>query len=237
MIRKYPEILDTYSIANILSIAEVQKNLLDDAYKLLNEGGQLVYSTCTFAFEEDEDQVNKFLNKYKDMKLVGDCKKLSFLDDCEGQFMVLLKKDGSLVNKKYRLKKTTNNKVVASFIKDNIDIDEYYLYSHDNNYYLSLMPMPDLDRGIVRAGIYLGEVKKDRFEPSYNLYRSNILKFKYKYDLNDDEYNKFIKGESLQVNLSNHYYQVTYKGFPLAYGKCSNNELKNKYPKGLRRVV
>ena len=57
------------------------------------------------------------------------------------------------------------------------------------------------------------------------------------YDLNDDEYNKFIKGESLQVNLSNHYYQVTYKGFPLAYGKCSNNELKNKYPKGLRRVV
>ena len=237
MIRKYPEILDTYSTANILSIAEVQKNLLDAAYKLLNEGGQLVYSTCTFAFEEDEDQVNNFLNKYKDMKLVGDCKKLSFLDGCEGQFMALLKKDGTLVNKKYKPKKTVNNKTVASFIKDNIDIDEYYLYSHDNNYYLSLMPMPDLDRGIVRTGIYLGEVKKYRFEPAYNLYRSNKLKFKYKYDLNDDEYNKFIKGESLQVNLSNHYYQVTYKGFPLAYGKCSNNELKNKYPKGLRRVV
>ena len=237
MIRKYPEILDTYSTANILSIAEIQKNLLDDAYKLLNEGGQLVYSTCTFAFEEDEDQVNIFLNKYKDMKLVGDCKKLSFLDGCEGQFMALLKKDGTLVNKKYKSKKTVNNKTVASFIKDNIDIDEYYLYSHDNNYYLSLIPMPDLDRGIVRAGIYLGEVKKDRFEPAYNLYRSNKLKFKYKYDLNDDEYNKFIKGESLQVNLSNHYYQVTYKGFPIAYGKCSNNELKNKYPKGLRRVV
>ena len=151
--------------------------------------------------------------------------------------MALLKKNGTLVNKKYKSKKTVNNKTVASFIKDNIDIDEYYLYSHDNNYYLSLIPMPDLDRGIVRAGIYLGEVKKDRFEPAYNLYRSNKLKFKYKYDLNDDEYNKFIKGESLQVNLSNHYYQVTYKGFPLAYGKCSNNELKNKYPKGLRRVV
>lgn len=237
MIRKYPEILDTYSLANIKALADTQSSLLEDAYKLLNRGGQLVYSTCTFALEEDEDQVKSFLDKHEDMKLVGDFKKVSFLDGCEGQFMALFEKQGDLEFKKYKAKKAVKNKVVDSFIKDNIDIEDYYLYSHDNNYYLSLIPMLDINGGIVRSGIYLGELKKDRFEPSYNLYRANRLKFKYQYDLNEMEYDKFVKGESLPVDLANHYYQITYQGFPLAYGKCSNNELKNKYPKGLRRVV
>lgn len=237
MIRKYPEILDTYSLANIKALADTQSSLLEDAYKLLNKGGQLVYSTCTFALEEDENQINSFLDKHEDMKLVGDFKKVSFLDGCEGQFMALLEKQGDLEFKKYKAKKVIKNKIVDSFIKENIDIEEYYLYSHDNNYYLSLIPMLDINGGIVRSGIYLGELKKDRFEPSYNLYRANRLKFKYQYDLNDMEYNKFVKGESLHVDLANHYYQITYKDFPLAYGKCSNKELKNKYPKGLRRVV
>lgn len=237
MIRKYPEILDTYSLANINNCAKIQSSLLEEAYLLLNEGGQLLYSTCTFALEEDELQVANFLGKHKDMKLINNYQKLSFLDGCEGQFMALFIKDGILNHKKYRLKKATKNRIVESFIENNINIDHYYLYNHHDNYYLSLIPMLDLDIGIIRSGIYLGELKKRRFEPSYNLYRSNRLLFKYKYDLNDSEYDLFIKGESLNVNLPNNYYQVTYKNFPLGYGKVTNNELKNKYPKGLRRVV
>ena len=65
MIRKYPEILDTYSITNINDLASIQKGLLESAYKLLNEGGQLIYSTCTYAYEEDEWQVDDFLKRHK----------------------------------------------------------------------------------------------------------------------------------------------------------------------------
>ncbi len=237
MIRKYPEILDTYSITNINDLASIQKGLLESAYKLLNEGGQLIYSTCTYAYEEDEWQVDDFLKRHKCMSLIKPYKKMSFLDNTEGQFMALMKKEGSLVHKKYKYKKTVCNKIVDSFIKDNINIDAYYLYNNENNYYMSLMPILNVDNGILRCCIYLGELKKDRFEPSHSLYRTNRLDFKYKYDLSDEEYDKFIKGEELNVNLDNHYYQVTYKNLPLGFGKCSNGQLKNKYPKGLRRMV
>ena len=237
MIRKYPEILDTYSVANINELASIQRDLLESAYKLLNEGGQLIYSTCAFADEEDEWQVDDFLNRHKDMSLVKPYKKMSFLDNTEGQFMALMRKRGTLIHKKFKYKKTISNKIVDNFIKENINIDGYYLYNNENNYYMSLMPIINIDSGILRCCIYLGELKKDRFEPSHSLYRTNRLDFKYKYDLSDEEYLKFISGEELNVNLDNHYYQVTYKNLPLGFGKCSNNQLKNKYPKGLRRMV
>ena len=237
MIRKYPEILDTYSVANINELASIQRDLLESAYRLLNEGGQLVYSTCTYAYEEDEWQVEDFLNRHKDMSLIKPYKKMSFLDNTEGQFMALMKKEGTLTHKKFKYKKPISNKLVEKFIKDNINIDNYYLYNNENNYYMSLMPILNIDNGILRCCIYLGELKKDRFEPSHSLYRTNRLDFKYKYDLSDEEYLKFISGEELSVNLDNHYYQVTYKDLPLGFGKCSNKQLKNKYPKGLRRMV
>ena len=237
MIRKYPEILDTYSVTNINELASIQKDLLESAYRLLNEGGQLIYSTCTYAHEEDEWQVEDFLNRHKDMSLVKPYKKMSFLDNTEGQFMALMKKEGTLTHKKLKYKKPINNKLVEKFIKDNINIDNYYLYNNENNYYMSLMPILNIDNGILRCCVYLGELKKDRFEPSHSLYRTNRLDFKYKYDLSDEEYLKFISGEELSVNLDNHYYQVTYKDLPLGFGKCSNKQLKNKYPKGLRRMV
>lgn len=248
MIRKYPEILDTYSVSNIENLANIQKGLLEDAYKLLNEGGTLIYSTCTFAFEEDENQVKDFLNRHEDMELIkhnfdhnssklDGTIKLSFLNNTEGQFMALMKKKGTLILKKYKQRKTSKNKIVEKFIKDNLNIENYYLYNNENNYYLSLIPLIDIEYGLLRYGIYLGELKKDRFEPSHNLYRSNNLSFKYQYSLNDEDYLKFIRGDELSIDKEDNYYQVAYKGLSLGFGKCAKGKLKNKYPKGLRRVI
>ncbi|MBO7676648.1 MAG: RsmB/NOP family class I SAM-dependent RNA methyltransferase, partial [Erysipelotrichaceae bacterium] len=47
MIRKYPEILDEYSLNNIKQLSLTQSKLLDEAYRILNKEGQLLYSTCT----------------------------------------------------------------------------------------------------------------------------------------------------------------------------------------------
>ncbi|MDO4500041.1 MAG: RsmF rRNA methyltransferase first C-terminal domain-containing protein [Erysipelotrichaceae bacterium] len=248
MIRKYPEIMDNYNLGNITDLASVQSDLLDTAYKLLKKGGQLVYSTCTYAFEEDEDQINNFLNKYSDMELIelSDFKdnkaklkgtlKYSPITQSEGQYIALLRKnEGDIKTPKYR--KTVKNQVVEKFIKNNINIDKYYLYSIDNRYYLSLTELLDIRDHILNMGVYLGELVKDRFEPSHSLYRSNQLFFKNVYDLNDDEYLKFINGQEIDCNNDNAYYQVSYNKYSLGFGKLSNGKLKNKYPKGLRRVV
>ena len=250
MIRKYPEILDEYSEENINSLALIQEDLLEVAYSILKKGGQLLYSTCTFAFEEDEMQIEKFLIKHKDMKLINlDIKnnhsilkgaiKLSFLNDTEGQFVSLLRKDGEFIKTNYKYLKTVKNNVVEKFIRDNLDIKDYYLYCENDKYYLSFIPLLDIKKGVLVYGIYLGDLIKDRFAPTHSMYRSNLLKnkFKYIYDLNDKEYFEFVEGKELKLSLSDNYYLLTYKGFACGFGKCSKGALKNKYPKGLRRVV
>lgn len=247
MIRKYPEILDDYSINNILSLANIQKELLEYAYKILKGNGQLIYSTCTYAFEEDEEQIKDFLDKHSDMHLIElennyastlkGTIKLSPLNNTEGQFICLMKKDSNENTTFIKELKSVKEKLVDDFINNNLDLDNYYLYKNNEHYYLSLSPLIDLKNNVFRYCIYVGDIVNKRFEPSHSLYRSNTLinKFKYVYELNDEEYTKYIEGYELKANLENNYYLITYKTNSLGFAKCSNNQLKNKYPKGLRR--
>ena len=215
MIRKYPEIITNLNDADYKKIELIQEELLDNAYKILKYTGYLIYSTCTYNLNEDEKQIIKFLDKYKDMELIN--------IDTDNHIKCL---------------KQAKNALVERFIKDNIDIKNYYLYNKDNNFYLSLKPLPDI-KGIIRAGLYLGELKKDRFEPSHMLYRSNELfdKFKYRYDFSDEEYIRYKKGYEIETKLEDNYYLLTYKGLSFAYSRVKKGIMKNKYPKGLREML
>ena len=249
MIRKYPQILDTWSLNNIESLAALQSELLEQAYMMLKNGGTLIYSTCTFAFEEDEDQVSSFLERHEDMSLINidlpsssrlnGTVKLSFLDHTEGQFFALMRKKGSVTQSGLKPLKTIKDKTAETFRKENLLLDSYYLYKNNERFYLSLQPLPDMKNNVMKYGICLGEVIKNRFEPAHDLYRANSLKGKYRYtyDLNDREYLDFISGKEIKKDLEDHYYQLTYRGIPIGFGKCAKGTIKNKYPKGLRRMI
>ncbi|MBQ1900629.1 MAG: RsmF rRNA methyltransferase first C-terminal domain-containing protein, partial [Erysipelotrichaceae bacterium] len=249
MIRKYPQILDTWSLNNIESLAALQSELLEQAYMMLKNGGTLIYSTCTFAFEEDENQVSSFLQRHEDMSLINidltsssrlnGTVKLSFLDHTEGQFFALMRKKGSAEHNSLKLLKTIKDKTAETFIKENLLLNSYYLYKNNERFYLSLQPLPDMKNNVMKYGICLGEVIKNRFEPAHDLYRANSLKGKYRYtyDLNDREYLDFISGKEIKKDLEDHYYQLTYRGIPIGFGKCAKGTIKNKYPKGLRRMI
>ena len=249
MIRKYPEILDDYSLNNIVNLAQIQRGLLENAYDMVKEGGTLIYSTCTYAFEEDELQIKSFLEKHDDMKLIpvelkssstlSGTVKLSPLNNTEGQFFAIMRKTGSDQNTNTKYLKTAKEKIVEDFIKQNFDFDNYYLYKYKDHFYLSLIPLPDLGNNVIKYGIYLGDIVNKRFEPNHNLYRANslICHYRYTYELNDEQYDMFISGNEIKADLSNNCYLITYKGLSLGFGKCSNNTIKNKYPKGLRRMI
>ena len=136
MIRKYPEILDTYSLDNINKLANIQSKLLDNAYDILKGNGILVYSTCTYALEEDEYQINNFLNKYSDMHLINKTIKLSPLNNTEGQFIALMIKDDNNIISKNHYLKPIKDKMVDEFILDNLNIKEYYLYINNDNIFI-----------------------------------------------------------------------------------------------------
>ncbi len=70
MFRKNEEAVEQWSLENVKLCAQRQEEILECAYIMLMSGGILVYSTCTFAPEEDEEMIAHFLAKHPDMKLL-----------------------------------------------------------------------------------------------------------------------------------------------------------------------
>lgn len=70
MFRKEPQALTEWSLDNVLLCARRQNEILDNAAKAVKSGGRLVYSTCTFAPEENEGAVARFLANHPEFSLV-----------------------------------------------------------------------------------------------------------------------------------------------------------------------
>ncbi|WP_026651054.1 RsmF rRNA methyltransferase first C-terminal domain-containing protein [Butyrivibrio proteoclasticus] len=66
MFRKNDNAADEWSPENVVNCAERQKEILDNAANMLLPGGRLVYSTCTFAPAENEEQILRFLFDHED---------------------------------------------------------------------------------------------------------------------------------------------------------------------------
>lgn len=70
MFRKNEEACEEWSPENVALCAERQDAVLSCAAKMLRPGGRLVYSTCTFAPQEDEGTVGRFLKSHPDFAVV-----------------------------------------------------------------------------------------------------------------------------------------------------------------------
>jgi NOL1/NOP2/sun family putative RNA methylase len=68
-VRKNPDAVDDWSLDHIEGIAGVQKAILGRSLEVTREGGTVVYSTCTFAPEENEAVLQYALEEY-DCRLV-----------------------------------------------------------------------------------------------------------------------------------------------------------------------
>lgn len=68
-IRSTPKTLLMWNVKKIKSLSRLQKGLLAYAIEVLKPGGEIVYSTCTHAPEENEEVVDSILKDYKDMRI------------------------------------------------------------------------------------------------------------------------------------------------------------------------
>ena len=57
MFRKDYGAIDEWSLQNVMKCAALQRSIIEDIWPCLNEGGVMVYSTCTFNLHEDEENV------------------------------------------------------------------------------------------------------------------------------------------------------------------------------------
>lgn len=71
MFRRSDIAVEEWSLENVRLCAERQSWILDEAYKMLSPGGRLVYSTCTFSKDENEENALGFVSRHSDMSIVS----------------------------------------------------------------------------------------------------------------------------------------------------------------------
>ncbi len=71
MFRKNPDAALEWSEASVLACSHRQLEILKSAARLLKPGGTMVYSTCTFSREENEDVIERFLEAHPEFELVN----------------------------------------------------------------------------------------------------------------------------------------------------------------------
>lgn len=70
MFRKDEATIREWSEQNVEKCWQLQREIVDDAWACLNEGGLLIYSTCTFNTKENEENIRYFLEHYDDIEIV-----------------------------------------------------------------------------------------------------------------------------------------------------------------------
>lgn len=249
MFRKLEEMKNDRNYQKVLKQQSIQKELIEIAYKMLKKGGKLIYSTCSFSYEEDEEIIISFLKEHQDMKpvlkddykeiyhdqsLKEGCHLFPFLFLGEGQFYCLLIKDGTIIETRKEDNKQTKLSKDIKEVVDTYNLDfKYYeninglIYGYNYDFKLKNIP-------IIRKGILIGELNKGIFKPSFNL--AHYLDNKNSIELTQKEKDKYIHGDTINKDLKikNGYYIVSYNGINLGYVKYVNKTLKNLYPKGLR---
>ena len=141
--------------------------------------------------------------------------------------------------------KQAKNKELLSFLEELLTEDamEQICGSlYQNGDYFALLPAGFLlPKGIrvIRFGLPLGELKKNRFEPHHSLAISlRKEECKKAVDVSLEEALRFLKGETLQTEADVKGYAVLCcHNMTMGFGKVSGQIIKNHYPKGLRILV
>ncbi len=190
MFRKDPQAIQYWHKDYPTECAQLQRDILKEAIKMLAHGGILVYSTCTWSPEENEEVVNWLLQEYDYLELV-DIPKLNGMVEGinvpqvarmyphhfqgEGQFVAKLRDTRSKEAQKIKPKAQKINKMQLQlwqqFAQDHLKIDlNGVLDVFGDQLYLLPNGLPDLSKlKIARNGLHLGTFKKNRFEPSFAL--------------------------------------------------------------------
>ena len=272
MFRKLPEAIEQWSMENVAICAARQKEILDNAAVMLKPGGTIVYSTCTFSKEENEDVIECFLERHPDFTLEEMERFWPHKVDGEGHFVAKLVRRGCVdtdlkadrKTKKNKNSKNRKNETKPALTKENMKLLSEFLdetISEDMAAWIKnsrlvmfgeqLYRLPDMEVDIKglkvqRAGLHIGEFKKQRFEPSHSLalaLKLNDAKNVVKLTCDNPQTIGFFNGQSVMLSdeqaaeCKKGWALVCVDGYTAGWGKVNGTQVKNHYPKGLRNKI
>ncbi|MBP5574906.1 MAG: NOL1/NOP2/sun family putative RNA methylase [Bacilli bacterium] len=231
MFRKEDKMKEDWSYQKVLKNAEIQKSLILMSYQMLKPGGVMVYSTCSFSYEEDEEVVDYLLNNsdatlldildspllYKNKNNNKGIHLLPFLFPGEGHYIALIKKPGEPIqknDKKYYQKQEKFGDYLFT-------LSETFSIKHLN---------------VVRYGVKIGQVDKNDIRYDYH-YARFVKDFVSTKEIYLKTLLKYYQGETINEPIAKGYVLLQYKGINVDIAKSDGRMIKNRLPKGLRKKL
>ncbi|MDR0681652.1 MAG: RsmB/NOP family class I SAM-dependent RNA methyltransferase [Dysgonamonadaceae bacterium] len=246
MFRKDTGVINEWSIHAIQLCAERQKRIIADVWPALKQGGLLVYSTCTYNKEENEDVISWICKELK-AEIADPLRRfMPHRTKGEGFFIATVRKTGGKEEKRKRKKEKGKKIQIPPEIKNRLtEWDRFSIFSENNSF--TIIPAIHSEDylflknrlKIISAGTTLGEIKGKDFVPAHAMAMSNFLASSAfpKWELDKETALKYLRRETLQTtvgNLPKGYILVTYLNHPLGFIKNIGIRTNNLYPQEWR---
>ncbi len=256
MFRKEDAAVTDWSPETVSMCAARQTEILNSASQMLAPGGILVYSTCTFAPEENEGVISHFLHTHKDFSVkMVDAPWFSHahpewiedpapgIEHCfrllphklrgEGHFAAVLQRLGEEDANFVPQEKT---QPMPTAVKEFLPMEGSVL-TFGETLFLAPRELPSL-KGlkVLRVGLELGELRKGRFVPAHALaLATRDFSRRCEFPADSPEIAAYLRGETLHGPQKG-WTLLTVDGYSLGWVKGADGILKNHYPKGLRQM-
>lgn len=286
MFRKDETAVEQWSEAHVRMCADRQLMILGEAAGMVRPGGVLVYSTCTFAPDENEGVISRFVQSHDDFIIEQIPHDAAFAPGRaewtvspapglehtirlwpqrlrgEGHYIARLRRQGGVegvLPLRHRDGDRTNpgkerrragkaqkdpKEVLQEFLVKELGLAEDWLAAQGGSVerfgeQLYLVPeqmIPMQGIRVLRPGLHLATEKKNRLEPAHSLALAlTAAQTDRTLALSREEAVRYLRGESLPCGAQKGWTLLTYSGYPLGFGKAAGGQMKNHYPKGLRR--
>ncbi len=259
MMRKDAEAVSQWSPDLVTQCAQRQREILKDVWQALRPGGLLIYSTCTYNRQENEEIADYVLQELGATSLevpieaswnihpaIGsDAHGYRFMPhrvDGEGLFMAVFRKDGNAPRQDFRIKEK-NIKKVDEMGKKWLSAPEAFILDQQGD--LSIAVPQDIRRevaamrdslNVLHAGVELATVMGRKLVPHHALAMS-LARAGDAFPTCEVDYPtalRYLRGESITIDAPRGYVLIACDGAVLGFANNLGNRANNLYPKPLR---
>lgn len=257
LFRREPEAIEEWSENNVQLCSQRQQRILADVWPALKENGILIYSTCSYSKEEDEDIVNWLLKELPiancplridpSWGITESAGGYRFWPDKvkgEGFFIACFEKteETNEVAIKTKNKIDLATKKETELTSEWIQPDDLRFVKHQQTVYAWPEPLVNdfnwllQQLKVVYSGIKVGELVRDKLIPDHALATSDRVNTSVpRVELSHENAIQYLQRKELQPDMPGKGWQlVTYRGHPLGWINVLPNRVNNYYPKEMR---
>ena len=259
MMRKDDEAVAQWSPALVAQCAQRQREILTDVWTALRPGGLLIYSTCTYNRQENEEIADFIVNELGATSLevpvepdwnihpaIGsDCHCYRFMPhrvDGEGLFMAVFRKDGNAPRQDVRVKEKSPKK--ADEMGENwLSAPDGFAIEQQGDLFIAVPQ--DIRRevaalraslNVLHAGVERANIMGRKTVPHHALAMS-VERDKDAFPVCEVDYStalRYLRGESISVEAPRGYVLIAHQGAVLGFANNLGNRANNLYPKPQR---